>query len=48
MPARAYLAGVGTSGSLLAVAALVFIVASALVAFQAGLRSARSRLPARW
>ena len=30
---RAYLAGVGTSGSLLAVAALVFIVASALVAF---------------
>jgi hypothetical protein len=31
--ARAYLAGVGTTGSLLAVAALVFIVASALVAF---------------
>jgi hypothetical protein len=31
--ARAYLAGVGTTGSLLAVAALVFIVASAMVAF---------------
>jgi len=31
--ARAYLAGVGSTGSLLAVAALVFIVASALVAF---------------
>ena len=31
--ARAYLAGVGTAGSLLAAAALVFIVASALVAF---------------
>jgi hypothetical protein len=31
--ARAYLAGVGTTGSLLAAAALVFIVASALVAF---------------
>ena len=32
--ARAYLAGAGTTGSLLAVAALVFIVASALVAFR--------------
>ncbi len=32
--ARAYLAGVGTTGSLLAVAALMFIVASALVAFR--------------
>jgi hypothetical protein len=31
--ARAYLAGVGTTGSLLAAAALVFIVARALVAF---------------
>jgi hypothetical protein len=31
--ARAYLAGVGTTGSLLTAAALVFIVASALVAF---------------
>jgi hypothetical protein len=31
---RAYLAGAGTTGSLLAVAALVFIVASALVAFR--------------
>ena len=31
--ARAYLAGIGTTGSLLAVAALVFIVASAMVAF---------------
>jgi hypothetical protein len=30
---RAYLAGFGTSGSLLAVAALLFVVASALVAF---------------
>ncbi|MFZ0381890.1 MAG: hypothetical protein WAL38_28950, partial [Solirubrobacteraceae bacterium] len=30
---RAYLAGIGTSGSLLAGAALMFIVASALVAF---------------
>ncbi len=30
---RAYLAGVGTSGSLLAGAALMFIVASAMVAF---------------
>ena len=32
--ARAYLAGAGTTGSLLAVAALVFIVASGLVAFR--------------
>ena len=32
--ARAYLAGGGTTGSLLAVAALVFILASALVAFR--------------
>jgi hypothetical protein len=32
--ARAYLAGFGTSGSLLAVAVLLFIVASALVAFR--------------
>ena len=32
--ARAYLAGVGTTGSLLAGAALMFIVASALVAFR--------------
>jgi hypothetical protein len=31
---RAYLAGIGTSGSLLAGAALMFIVASALVAFR--------------
>src|SRR5436305_12765649 len=31
---RGYLAGVGTSGSLLAGAALMFIVASALVAFR--------------
>src|SRR3984885_12250400 len=31
--ARAYLAGVGTTGSLLAGAALMFILASALVAF---------------
>lgn len=32
--ARGYLAGFGTSGSLLAVAALLFIVASAMVAFR--------------
>src|SRR5580693_8042449 len=32
--ARAYLAGLGTTGSLLAGAALMFIVASALVAFR--------------
>jgi hypothetical protein len=47
--ARAYLAGVGTTGSLLAVAALVFIVASALVAFHGWpLMSASSRPLVRW
>ena len=33
LAARPYIAGFGTSGSLLAVAALLFIVASAMVAF---------------
>jgi hypothetical protein len=45
--ARAYLAGAGTTGSLLAVAALVFIVASALVAFRGWPHVAAATAPGR-
>src|SRR5580693_5336698 len=43
--ARAYLAGVGTAGSLLAGAALMFIVASALVAFRGWPQVAKQPTP---